>query len=129
MFDEFFDKKNVYAVVGASKDRNKYGNKVLRDLVSAGYKAVPVNPKEREIEELTCFENLRQAGKIDVVIFVVPQSVTETVLEEVKSLKIKKVWMQPGSESESAIDFCKKNGIECIHSMCIMLSRKNQGQD
>jgi len=55
---------------------------------------------------------------------VVPPEVTEMVLTEVKMLGIKKVWMQPGSESAHAIAYCKANGIECVHDACIMLERK-----
>jgi hypothetical protein len=45
-------------------------------------------------------------------------------LEEVKTLEIKNVWLQPGAQSDKAIQFCKENTIECIHDACIMIRRK-----
>jgi predicted CoA-binding protein len=50
--------------------------------------------------------------------------VTEKVMEEVKTLGIKNVWMQPGAQSDIAIEFCKTKSINCIHDACIMIQRK-----
>lgn len=61
---------------------------------------------------------------IDVIVFVTQPVVTEKVLEEAKTLGIKKVWLQPGAQSDKAIQFCKENAIECIHDACIMIQRK-----
>ncbi|NCN86682.1 CoA-binding protein [archaeon] len=116
-------KEDIIAVVGASKNPRKYGNEVMRDLISKGYTVYPVNPNEDKILELKSFKNLKSINaKIDFVVFVVPPEITEKVLEEVKKLKIPKVWMQPGSESEKAIKFCEDNKIECIHNSCIMFN-------
>ena len=91
------DKNLTYAVVGASNDENKYGHKVFDDLLENGYHVIPINPNEEEdILDQEVFPTLSSVPeKIDVVIFVVPPTVTEKVLEEVKSLGIKNVWMQP----------------------------------
>jgi len=51
--DIFLDTKS-YGVVGASSNRDKYGNKVLRCYLQNGYRAIPVNPKEKEIEGIPC---------------------------------------------------------------------------
>lgn len=116
-----------YAVVGASNNEEKYGYKVFNDLIEGWYKVIAINPHEKEILGTKVYPTLSDyVGTIDVVIFVVPPKVTETVLEEVKMLWIKKVRMQPGSESPQAIEFCQKNGIACTHDACIMLTRKAQ---
>ena len=122
------DKALTYAVVGASNNPDKYGHKVLKDLSDAGYKAVPINPHEDEILKLKAYKNLSEVPyKIDVTIFVVPPKITEEVLKEVKKLNIKKVWMQPGSESKQAIDFCKQNNIKYTANACIMIERAKNG--
>ncbi|MEI7558213.1 MAG: CoA-binding protein [bacterium] len=119
------DKKLSYAVVGASNNEEKYGYKVFKDLLDAGYKVLPINPTEKKILNKKVYATLSEVKKkIDVVIFVTPPAVTEKVLEEVKILEIKNVWLQPGAESDKAIDFCKKNIIECVHDACIMIQRK-----
>lgn len=115
----------VYAVVGASNNPEKYGNRVLKDLKEAGYQVIPINPHEEMIEGLKVFPSLRTVGtSLDVVITVVPPSITETIVKEAHELGIKKIWMQPGSESDTAVRFCEENGIECVHHACIMIQRK-----
>ncbi len=120
------NKNYTYAVVGASNDSSKYGNKVFLDLLEGGYRVIPINPKEAKIAGEKVYRTLSDfEGVIDVVIFVVPPAVTEKVLAEVLSLEIKNVWMQPGSESDEALEFCKKNNIRAISNSCIMVQRKN----
>jgi predicted CoA-binding protein len=55
------------------------------------------------------------------VITIVPPKVTEKTVEQCKILGIGKIWMQPGSESEKAIELCKKNNIELVHGLCIIV--------
>ncbi|MCX6824717.1 MAG: CoA-binding protein [candidate division SR1 bacterium] len=118
------DKKNFYTVIGASNNKEKYGYKVFKDLLDAGYKVTPVNPAEKEILGKKVFSTLSEIKEnIDVAIFVTQPTITEKILEEVKKLGIKKVWLQPGSQSDIAISFCKNNTIECIHDACIMIQR------
>lgn len=62
--------------------------------------------------------------KVDVVDIVVPPHITEQIVKECKQIGITKVWMQPGSESEEAIIFCKDNGIEVVYDNCIMAQRR-----
>ena len=124
------DKNLAYAVVWASNDENKYGHKVFRDLLDAGYHVVPINPNEKEILWEKVYPTLSDYDqKIDVVIFVVPPKVTEMILDEVKQLKITHVRMQPWSESQNAIKFCEINNIECIHDACIMIQRRAQDNE
>ena len=119
------DKNFLYAVVGASNNKEKYGYKVFKDLLDAGYKVLPINPNEKEILGEKAYTTLSSVKKkISIVIFVTPPRVTENILEEVKTLGIKNVWLQPGAQSDAAIEFCKRNNIECIHDACIMIQRK-----
>ncbi len=120
------NKDFIYAVVGASNNEEKYGYKVFKDLLAWWYKVIPINPTEKEILGTKVYSTLSATEKkIDIVIFVTPPVVTEKVLEQVKALWIKNVWMQPWAQSDKAIDFCKKNEIECIHDACIMIQRKS----
>ncbi|HDJ26423.1 MAG TPA: CoA-binding protein, partial [Candidatus Bathyarchaeota archaeon] len=71
---------NVFAVVGASRDPNKYGHRVFKDLLEAGYEVYPVNPKADEILGRKCYPDLRSLPKKpDVVVFVVPPKVTASL--------------------------------------------------
>jgi len=123
----FLDKRNVFAVVGVSRDPAKYGYQVYRDLRSAGYRVFAVNPNLSEVLGDKCYPSLKALPvKPDVVSVVVPPKVTETIVETCRELGIRKVWMQPGSESETAIKFCRENGIDVIHGVCIMVERRRQ---
>jgi predicted CoA-binding protein len=124
----FLDRRNVFAVVGASRDPQKYGYQVYKDLKGAGYKVYPVNPNAQEILGDKCYPSLEKLPvKPDVVNVVVPPKVTEHLVETCKKLGITKVWMQPGSESEKAIKFCEENGINVVYGVCVMVERAKHG--
>ena len=127
LIEKFLDNKNVFAVIGVSRDPEKYGHKVYKDLKKAGYTVYPINPKAESIDGDKCYNSLRELPKRpDVVDIVVPPKITERIIKECKELGIKRVWMQPGSESEEAISFCKENNIEVVHSVCVMVERKKR---
>lgn len=127
MIMEFLDKKNVFVVVGASRNPEKYGHKVYTDLRKAGYRVYPVNPDADEILGDKCYPNLEALPeKPDVVDLVVTPKVTEQIVKTCKKLRIKKIWMQPGSESETAINFCRENGMDVVHGVCVMIERRRQ---
>jgi predicted CoA-binding protein len=125
LINEFLDKNNVFAVVGVSKDTEKYGNKIYFDLKHAGYTVYPVNPSTDMISGNKCYPELRKIPELpDVVDVVVPPSITEKIVNECKNLGVDKVWMQPGSESEKAIRFCRESNIKVLHGVCVMLERR-----
>ena len=126
--NEFLNKRNTFAVVGASKNPKKYGNKVYYDLKRVGYRVYPINPRSKFIENDICYPSLGNLPIIpDVVIMVVPPKVAEKVVKEAYILGIRRIWMQPGSESDKAIAYCKKNGIRVLHDMCIIVKKKKLG--
>jgi predicted CoA-binding protein len=123
----FLNEKNIFAVVGTSRDPKKYGYQVYKDLKSAGYEVYAVNPNAQEILGDKCYPNLEslpvKPGVVDVV---VPPKVTEEVVKTCKGLEITRVWMQPGSESKKAIKFCEENSIEIVYGVCVMIERAKQ---
>ena len=124
---EFLNKKNVFAVVGASRDPKKYGHQVYKDLRKAGYRVYPVNPNADEILGDRCYPSIEDLPvKPDVVDIVVPPKITERVVKTCRKLGIRKVWMQPGSESEAAIKFCEENGMDVVHGVCVMVERASR---
>lgn len=119
---QFLDKDNIIAVVGVSSDHDKWGWKIYKELKSAGFKVYPVNPKYDMVDQDICYHNLKSLPKKpDVVLTVVPPNVTEQVVTQCIELDIRKVWMQPGSESEKAINLCRDNGIEAVHDACFVV--------
>ena len=82
LIKEFMEQKK-FAVVGATDNKEKYGNQVLSNLRNRGYKVYPVNPRLQVIEGNKCYGSLSELPeKVDVVDFVVPPSATESILKE-----------------------------------------------
>lgn len=122
--NEFLDKKNIIAVVGVSSNPQKYGNRVFFDLLENGYKVYAVHKDGGTIKEHVRYPNLKSLPeKPDVVNIVVSPDVTEKIVKECGELDINKVWMQPGSESQKAIDYCSKNNIKTLYGICIMIKK------
>jgi predicted CoA-binding protein len=113
-----------FAVVGASQDRQKYGNKVLRVYQQNKMDAVPVNPTADEVEGLKAYPDLPSVpGNVDGVSIITPPRITEQVVNQALSLGIKNIWMQPGAESDAAIDAAMHAGANVIAGgPCILVA-------
>lgn len=124
----FTDKSNLYAIVGVSEDASKWGRKIYEKLKESGFKTVPVNPKYSKIGEEKCYSSLSEISpKPDVVITAVPPKITQNVVKKANSLGIKRIWMQPGSESPNAIKYCEDNALDCIHHSCFVVDGMRSG--
>lgn len=122
LIKEFMAQKK-FAVVGASDNPEKYGHQILINLKNRDYEVYPVNPRLETIEGMKCYASLADLPeKVDVVDFVVPPQATEAVLKECRELGLNRIWLQPGSESEAAIDFCRENDMQVVHSVCVMMN-------
>jgi len=94
-----------HAVVGASRERSKYGNKVLRAYLQDNRPVIPVNPAADKIEGLAVASDLSVLSEtVHGVSIITPPSVTEKVVAEAGRFGIRHVWMQPGAESDAAIE-------------------------
>ncbi|MFN3167935.1 MAG: CoA-binding protein [Phycisphaeraceae bacterium] len=104
-----------FAVVGASADRSKYGNKVLRVYLQNKKKVFPVNPRGGEIEGLQAYPDLASLPELPHgVSIITPPSVTERVVEQAVQLGIEHLWMQPGAESDAAIAYARDHGVNVV---------------
>ena len=114
---------NSFAVVGASRDPDKYGFLVYRTLKSVGKMAYPVNPKAAEVDGDRCYPSLSSLPQTpEVAVMVVAPAVTEAAVAECARLGITQVWMQPGAESAAAVVACRENGIEVVAGgPCLMV--------
>ncbi len=122
MIDRFFDAAG-FGVVGASANRDKYGNKVLRCYLLNGYRAIPVNPREKEIEGIPCVASVMDLpDEVKSISLITPPQVTEKVVEMAVQKGIEHVWMQPGAESPAAVETCLRNNINVIaDGSCILV--------
>jgi predicted CoA-binding protein len=120
-----FTNRRVWAVVGASRDRTKFGNRVFRSLRQAGYIVYPVNPRGGEVEGVEVYPALALLPQPpDVIDLVVPPAVTEQVVQQAHRLGLTRVWMQPGAESEAAIAYCQQHGMQVVYDACAMVHKR-----
>ncbi len=104
-----------FAVVGASTDRSKYGNKVLRCYLQHGLDVSAVNPREASIEGVDARPRLADLDPApEALSIITPPRVTERVIGEAAALGIRNVWMQPGAESDAAIEAAEAAGMNVI---------------
>jgi uncharacterized protein len=94
----------VVAVIGASNDRRKFGNRAVRAYRDQGYTVVPINPHETQVEGLTAYKSILDVpGTVDMASFYVPPDVGEEVIAEVARKGVGEVWLNPGAESDALI--------------------------
>lgn len=104
-----------FAVVGASVDRDKYGNKVLRCFQQQSRDVVPVNPNAQVVEGLPAVARLSDCRPIPhAVSIITPPEITEGIVREAIEIGIRHIWMQPGAESPTAIRDCEAAGCNVI---------------
>jgi uncharacterized protein len=111
----------VVAVIGASSDPRKFGNRAVRAFRRQGYKVVPVNPNEAQVEGLKTYPSVLDVpNEIDIATFYVPPDIGEKVMPEVAIKRIREVWLNPGSESDELIRLARSLGVEPILACSIL---------
>jgi len=94
----------IVAVIGASSDRRKFGNRALRAYVQQGFQVLAINPNETEVEGFKTYGSVLDVpGPIDMATFYVPPVIGERVIDEVAKKGIAEVWLNPGAESDALI--------------------------
>lgn len=100
------------AVLGASSNRNKFGNKCVRAYAHAGYQVFPINPTEKEIEGHPAFAKLADVPQLlDRISVYLPPPVTLDYLEEIEAAKAGEVWLNPGAYDTAVLEDARRRGI------------------
>ena len=109
------------AIVGASNNRAKFGNKAVRAFLRQGYTVFPVNPNETEVEGLRSFRNVREVPvrpeKISVYL---PPHIVCEVLPDIAARGCDELWLNPGTESEEVLAQAKKLDLDVIQACSIV---------
>ncbi len=122
MIDSLKDKNNLIALVGASNDRNKYGNKILLDLLSKNYNVVPINQKEDTIAGLKAYTKVQDLpSRPSIINFVVPPEIGLDITKELVEEGYNHFWYQPGAESEDLTNLLTQKNRDFIDDKCIMV--------
>jgi len=131
LVDEFLNRSFSVAVVGASTNPEKWGYKLYKFFKEAGFRKVyAVNPNAERIDGDRVYPSVSSLPEVpDVVDIVVRPEISEKVVEECIKIGVKRIWFQPGSDSEKAIDLCRRAGIKFVHGACMMEEGKKRGID
>ncbi|MEM2577183.1 MAG: CoA-binding protein, partial [Candidatus Bathyarchaeia archaeon] len=127
-------RKPTVAIVGLSRNPEKYSYRVATYLKENGFKIIPVNPNAEEILNEKSYESLLKIPlelqkEIEIInVFRSPEAVLEVVKEAVKlketNENLKIFWMQPGAINEKAKEIAEKAGFKVIAGACIMVVHK-----
>jgi predicted CoA-binding protein len=116
----------VVAVIGASNNRRKFGNRALRAYRDQGYTVVPINPHEQEVEGLKSYASVLDVpGPIDMASFYVPPEIGEEIIGEMARKQIAEVWLNPGAESDELIARARALSIKPIVACSIVALGRN----
>jgi len=109
------------AIIGASSDRNKYGNKAVRAYQAKGWDVYPVNPKETSIEGADVYKSIADVPRpIDRVSLYLPPEITLGIIGDIAAAKPGEVFLNPGSESPELIAKARQMGLNAIVACSII---------
>jgi predicted CoA-binding protein len=109
------------AVVGASSNRGKFGNKALRAFEHQGYRVIPINPKEAEVEGHKAYPSVLDVpGKIDLATVYVPGAIGVKVMDDLAKKGIAEVWLNPGADDRPVVDRARALGLKTIVACSII---------
>jgi predicted CoA-binding protein len=120
MTKDIFDRINIFAVVGASDNKEKVGYKIYKLLKTKGYTVYPVNPNHKTIQGDTAFPTLQSLPQIpDIVSVATPPEVSIDILKQAIMISIKTVWFQPGTIQMEYINQYDPEGNTTITGRCL----------
>jgi len=111
----------VVAVIGASSNRNKFGNRALRAYERQGYTVLAINPNEREVEGHTTYASVLDVpGQIDIATVYVPPEIGVTVMEQLAQKGVPEVWLNPGADGDAVVARARGLGLKTIQACSIL---------
>jgi uncharacterized protein len=114
------------AVVGASSDRRKFGNKALRAFTAEGCRVIPINPNEREVEGIATYASVLDVpDRIDMATVYVQPEVGLELLREFEQKQIGEIWINPGAESPMLLAEAARLGLNVIVACSIIGAGQN----
>jgi predicted CoA-binding protein len=109
------------AVIGASSNRQKFGNKALRAFEKQGYTVIAINPNEPDVEGHKTYPTvLDYPGPIDMATVYVPAEAGVRVLDDVKQKGIAEVWLNPGADDDIVVQRARQLGLNVIQACSII---------
>lgn len=110
-----------FALAGVKRNGEGFGNKVLQHMLQKGYEVIPIHPQAEEVGGVRCCPSLIELPvAVDGLILVVPPDQSELLVHQADIIGIRRIWMQPGAESEEVLTYCDERCLEVIHDACLL---------
>jgi hypothetical protein len=111
----------VIAIIGASSNRHKFGNKALRAFRDEGYTVLPINPNEPEVEGIKTYPSVLDVPyAIDMATVYVPPDIGQGLLAEFEKKQIAEIWLNPGAESDELLAEARQRKLNVIAACSIV---------
>jgi hypothetical protein len=109
------------AIIGASNDPRKFGNKAVRAFVQQGYTVYPVNPNETEVEGIEAYKSIREVPARPFMVSVyVPPQVLVKLLPDIAAKGCDELWLNPGTESDEVLAEAERLNLNVIQACSIV---------
>lgn len=109
------------AIIGASSNRAKFGNKALRAFARQGYTVIPINPHEVEVEGHRAYPSVLEVpGPIDMASVYVPPEIGVAIMDDLAARRIAEVWLNPGADDDLVVARARALGLHVIQACSII---------
>jgi len=109
------------AVIGASSNRAKFGNRALRAFERQGYTVIAINPNEAEVEGHKTYPSVLDVpGPIDMATVYVPGHIGVKIMDDLAAKGVAEVWLNPGADDDPVLARAKALGLNVIVACSIM---------
>ena len=120
LYNQAMSKKTV-AVIGASSNRSKFGNRALRAFERQGFTVLAINPNESEVEGHKTYPSVLDVpGPIDMATVYVPPDVGVGVMEQLAQKGVPEVWLNPGADDDEVVARARELGLKTIQACSIL---------
>jgi len=117
---EGFRMKTV-AVIGASSNREKWGNKAVRAFQHRGYTVYPVNPTETEVEGIKTFPSIKEVPvRPQIITVYIPPPRLVKILPDIATRGCDELFLNPGTESDEVLAECERLGLNAVQACSII---------
>ena len=119
--DAFLAGKTI-ALIGASRNKKKFGYLSFRSLLDKGYNVIPVNPNTDTIDDVKCYQKISELPpEVDSALIMTPKETTDEALRQAINKGIKNIWVQQMSDTNDTIKIAEEYQHEIITGKCIFM--------
>ena len=127
--EQFFSTSKI-AVVGASRNKHKFGNMIFSGLQKRGYDVIPVNPFADEIEGVKCKKSITELDSSDTaLVLVTHRNQTDAIADLAIKQGFTQIWVQTDCDTENTPLIAQNKNLNIIYKLCILMLMKPKSEE